>query len=65
LNLIVVLLKQRLDLLLLLRSQLQIFRKLSKLLVDRFRCMDPLKLVTRRGLRSPCPALRQGRRFRT
>jgi len=47
LNLIVVLLKQRPDLLLLFRSQLQILRKLSKFLVDRLRRMDMLKLLTR------------------
>jgi hypothetical protein len=47
LNLIVVLLKQRLDLPLLFRSQLQIFRKASKFLVDRLRRMDMLKLLTR------------------
>jgi len=47
LNPIVVLLKQRPDLLLLFRSQRQIFRKLSKFLVDRFRRMDMLKLLTR------------------
>src|SRR6202167_5272978 len=53
LNLIVVLLEQRPDLLLLLRSQLQVFCKVSKLLVDRLRCMDMLKLLTRRGLFCP------------
>jgi hypothetical protein len=47
LNLIVVLLKQRPDLPLLFRSQLQIFRKASKFLVDRLRRMDMLKLLTR------------------
>ena len=47
LNLIVVLLKQRPDLLLLFWSQLQIFRKASKFLVDRLRRMDVLKLLTR------------------
>ena len=50
LNLIVVLLKQRPDLLLLFRSQLQIFRKTSQLLVDRLRPMDVLQLLTRRGM---------------
>ena len=50
LNLILVLLEQRPDLLLLFRSQLQVFCKVSKLLVDRLRCMDMLKLLTRRGL---------------
>jgi len=47
LNPIVVLLKQRPDLLLLFRSQLQIFRKASKFLVDRLRRMNMLKLLTR------------------
>jgi hypothetical protein len=47
LNPIVVLIKQRPDLLLLLRSQLQIFRKASKSLVNRLRRMDMLKLLTR------------------
>jgi hypothetical protein len=47
LNPIVVLLKQRPDLLLLFGSQLQIFRKPSKFLVDRLRRMDMLKLLTR------------------
>jgi hypothetical protein len=47
LNLIVVLLKQRPDLLLLFRSQLQIFRQASKFLVDRLRRMDVLKLLAR------------------
>jgi hypothetical protein len=47
LNLIMMLLKKRPDLLLLLRSQLQIFSKASKLLVDRLRSMDMLKLSTR------------------
>jgi len=47
LNLIVVLVKQRPDLLLLFRSQLQIFREASKFLVDRLRRMDMLKLLTR------------------
>jgi hypothetical protein len=53
LNLIVVLLEQRPDLLLLLRSQLQVFCKVSKLLVDRLPSMDMLKLLTRRGLFCP------------
>jgi hypothetical protein len=53
LNPIVVLLKQRPDLLLLFRSQLQIFRKARKFLVDRLRRMDMLKLLTRRGLLDP------------
>jgi hypothetical protein len=48
LNPIVVFLKQRPDLLLLFGSQLQIFRKPSKFLVDRLRRMDVLKLLTRR-----------------
>jgi hypothetical protein len=47
LNLIVVLFKQRPDLLLLIRSQLEIFRKASKFLVDRLGRMDMLKLPTR------------------
>jgi hypothetical protein len=47
LNPIMVLLKQRPDLMLLFRSQLQIFRKPSKFLVDRLRRMDTLKLRTR------------------
>ena len=46
LNPVVVLLKQRPDLLLLLRSQLQIFRKASKFLADGLRRMDVLKLLT-------------------
>ena len=45
LNPIVVLLKQRPDLLLLYRSQFQVFRKPSKLLVDGLRRMDMLKLL--------------------
>jgi len=49
LNLIVVLLKQRPDLLLLFRSQLQIFRQVSKFLLDRLRRMDMLKLLARGG----------------
>jgi hypothetical protein len=47
LNPIVVLLQQRPDLLLLFRSQLQIFGKPSKFLVDGLRRMDVLKLLTR------------------
>jgi hypothetical protein len=47
LNPIMVLVKQRPDLLLLFRSQLQIFRKANKLLVDRLRRVDMLKLLTR------------------
>jgi hypothetical protein len=47
LNPIVVLLKQRPDLLLLYRSQCQVFRKPSKFLVDGLRRMDMLKLLTR------------------
>ena len=46
-----VLLKQRTDLPLLFRSQCQILREAGKFLVDRSRCMDMLKLLTRRGLR--------------
>ena len=53
LNPIMVLHEQRPDLLPLFRSQLQIFRKHSKFLVDRLRCMDMLKLLTRRGLLYP------------
>src|SRR6202035_3933606 len=53
LDLIVVLLEQRPDLLLLFRSQLQVFCKMSELLVDRLRCMDMLKLLTRRWLLCP------------
>jgi hypothetical protein len=49
LNPIVVLLKQRPHLLLLLRSQLQIFRQASKFLVNRLWRMDTLKLFTGRG----------------
>ena len=47
LNLIVVLIEQRPDLLLLFRCQFQIFRKASEFLVDRLRRMDLLKLLTR------------------
>jgi hypothetical protein len=47
LNPVMVLLKQRPDLLLLFRSQLQIFRKASKFLVDRLRRMNMLKLLPR------------------
>jgi hypothetical protein len=47
LNPVMVLLKQRPDLLLLFRSQLQIFSKASKFLVDGLRRMDVLKLLTR------------------
>ena len=47
LNLIVVLVEQGQDLPLLFRSQLQIFRKASKFLVDRVRRMDLLQLLTR------------------
>ena|GEM_PF-5359991 len=50
LNPIVVLLKKRPNLALLFRSQLQIFRKASKFLVDRLRRVDMLQLLTRRGL---------------
>ena len=53
LDLIVVLLEQGPHLLLLFRSQLQIFCKVSKLLVDRLRCMDMLKLLARRRLLCP------------
>ncbi len=51
LNPVMVLLKQRTDLPLLFRSQCQILREAGKFLVDRSRCMDMLKLLTRRGLR--------------
>jgi hypothetical protein len=47
LNPIMVLVKQRPDLLLLFWSQLQILCKASKFLVDRLRRMDMLKLLTR------------------
>ena len=47
LNPIVVFLKQKPDLLLLSPGQFQIFRKLSKFLVDRLRRVDVLKLLTR------------------
>jgi hypothetical protein len=47
LNVIVVLLKQRPDLLLLFRSQVQIFREAAEFLVDRTRRMNILKLLTR------------------
>jgi hypothetical protein len=47
LNPVMMLLKQRAHLLLLFRTQLQIFRQLSKFLVDRLRRMDMLKLLTR------------------
>jgi hypothetical protein len=47
LNPIVVLLKQRPDLLLLYRSQSQVFRKPSKFLIDGLRRMNMLKLLTR------------------
>jgi hypothetical protein len=42
-----VLMKQTPDLLLLLRSQLQIFREARQFLVDRLRRMDLLKLLAR------------------
>jgi len=45
----VVLLKQRPDLLLLFRSQLQIFRQVRKFLIDRLRPIDMLKLLARGG----------------
>jgi hypothetical protein len=47
LNPVMVLLQQRPDLLLLLRSQLQIFRQASKFLVNRLWRVDMLKLFTR------------------
>src|SRR5258705_1645880 len=53
LNPVMVLIKQRPDLLLLFRSQFEVFRKVSKFLVDRLRRVDVLKLLTRRGLLCP------------
>jgi hypothetical protein len=50
LYLVVMFLKQRPDLLLLFRSQFQIFGKASKFLVNRLRRMDMLQLLTCRGL---------------
>ena len=47
LNFIVVLLKERTDLLLLLRSQLQVFGELRELLIDGLRRVDTLQLLTR------------------
>jgi hypothetical protein len=47
LNLVMVLLKQRPDLLLLFRSQLQIFCKVSEFPVDGSRTMHVLQLLTR------------------
>jgi hypothetical protein len=47
LNPVVVRVKQRPDLLLLFRGQLQIFPKPGKFLVNRLRRMDMLKLLTR------------------
>lgn len=47
LNRVMVLLEQRPDPLLLVRSQLQIFREASKFLIDRLRRMDMLKDLTR------------------
>jgi hypothetical protein len=47
LNPIVVLFKQRPDLLLLFRGQLQTLRTASKFLINRLRRMDMLKLLTR------------------
>jgi hypothetical protein len=52
LNPIVVLLKQRLNLLLLFSGQPKVFRKVSEFLVDRLRRVDLLKLLTRRALLS-------------
>jgi hypothetical protein len=54
LNVVVVRLKQRPHLLLLFRSQLEIFRKAGKFLVDRLGRMNTLKLVTLGGL---CPTV--------
>jgi hypothetical protein len=53
LNPVMVLLKESPDLLLLFRSQLQISRQTSKLLVNRLWCMDMLKLLARWGLLYP------------
>jgi hypothetical protein len=53
LNPIVVIVKDRPDLLLLYLSQLQNCRKASKFLVDRLRRVDILKLLTGRGLPFP------------
>jgi hypothetical protein len=53
LNLIVVLLKQRPDLLLLFQSQLQILSEASELLIDRLRRVDMLQLLMRRRLLCP------------
>jgi hypothetical protein len=53
LNPIVVLVKQRPDLLLLFRSQIQFFRKASKFLVDRLRRLDMLKFLARTRLLCP------------
>lgn len=50
LYLVVMVLKQRPNLLLLFRSQFQIFGKASKFLVDRLRSMDMLQLLTCWGL---------------
>lgn len=50
LNPVVVLPKQRPNLLLLFCRQFQIFRKVRELLVDRSGCMDFLKLLASRGL---------------
>lgn len=46
LYLVVMVPKQRPDLLLLFRSQFQIFSEACKFLVDRLRCMDTLQLLT-------------------
>jgi hypothetical protein len=50
LNPVMVLFKKRPDLLLLFRSQFEIFREAGKFLVNRLRRMDILKLLARRGL---------------
>jgi len=50
LNPVVVLLEKRPYLVLLLRGQLQVFRKASKFLIDRLRRVDVLKLLARRRL---------------
>jgi hypothetical protein len=57
LNPVVVLHKQRPNLLLLFPSQLQIFREMGKFLIDRLRSMDVLKLLSRtEGCCAPVPS---------
>jgi hypothetical protein len=53
LDIVMVLLKQRPNLLLLFRRQLEIFREASKFLIDRLWRMDMLELLTRCGLLCP------------